>query len=96
MSTIYGDPNFNPTLFGNQHAKNQILVGIDNQDNTIIGDVDTITDLAKGGNDSLTGGNNTSSGLIDNELIGDANFMSGSAQGGNDIVTGGNNRERRN
>jgi hypothetical protein len=44
MSTIYGDPLLNPTLSGKQHAKNQTLTGIDNQNNSLVGDVDTITD----------------------------------------------------
>jgi hypothetical protein len=50
--TIFGDPDLNPILSGNQHAKNQTLTGIDNQDNSLVGDVDTITDHAKGGNDT--------------------------------------------
>jgi hypothetical protein len=75
MTTIYGDPYLNPILSGKQHGKNQTLVGIDNQDNTLIGDVDTITDHAKGGNDVLIGGNNTGSGVITNGLLGDANVM---------------------
>jgi hypothetical protein len=81
MATIFGDPLLNPTLSGKLHAKNQTLVGIDNQDNIIVGDVDTITDHAKGGNDDLTGGNNTGTGFIFNGLNGDANTMSGFAQG---------------
>ena len=57
MSITYGDSN--STLIGKQHGKNQILVESDNQDtlNTVIGDVDTITDHAKGGNDYLVAGN---------------------------------------
>src|ERR1700704_155251 len=89
MSTNYGDLGFNPTLSGNQHAKNQTLAGIDNQDNTIIGDVVTIIDHAKGGNDSLTGGNYNGSDFIENDLFGDANVMSGFASGGNDTLIGG-------
>src|SRR5262249_61893229 len=93
VSTIYGDPLLNPTLSGNQHAKNQTLTGVDDQVNVLVGDVETITDHAKGGNDHLTGGNLTSVGpsSIENILLGDADTMSGSAQGGNDTLIGGNN-----
>jgi len=38
-TTIYGDPLLNPTLSGKLHGKNQTLVGIDNQDNALVGDV---------------------------------------------------------
>jgi hypothetical protein len=51
----YGDPLLNPTLFGDKKAKNQALTGIDNQDNTLVGHVDSIIDFAKDGNDILTG-----------------------------------------
>ena len=47
---------------------------------------------AQGGNDILTGGNNSSDGYVVNNLYGDAGgSMSGSAKGGNDTLTGGNN-----
>jgi hypothetical protein len=36
---------------------NQTLFGIDNQANTLIGDVDRITDQAQVGKDTLSGGN---------------------------------------
>jgi hypothetical protein len=47
MSTIFGDPDLNPTLSGKQHAKNQTLTGTDNTpNNTLVGDVDAIIDQA--------------------------------------------------
>src|SRR5262249_48888263 len=76
------------------HAKSQTLIGIDDQDNTIVGDVNTMTDQTVGGNDALTGGNSTGAGttIVFNDLIGDAELnMSGSAKGGNDYLIGGNN-----
>jgi hypothetical protein len=48
-------------------------------------------DSARGGNDKLTGGDNSGSGLVDNFLSGDAIHMSGLTQGGNDELTGGDN-----
>jgi hypothetical protein len=92
MSIIFGDqsdPFIPETLSGKQRAKNQTLTGIDNEANTLVGDVDTITDKAKGGNDHLTGGNNSILPFLLNTLVGDANFMLGSAQGGNDTLIGG-------
>src|SRR5437899_2504294 len=94
MSTIYGDPLLNPLLSGTQHGKDQTLVGIDNQDNLIIGDVATILGNATGGNDVLSGGSGNSSNPTDalqNDLYGGANDMSGSAQGGNDLLIAGSN-----
>jgi hypothetical protein len=46
---------------------------------------------AQGGNDELTGGDNSGSGSVINRLRGDARDMSGSAQGGDDELTGGDN-----
>jgi hypothetical protein len=46
---------------------------------------------AKGGNDILTGGDNSGSGFVTNELFGDARFMNDSAQGGNDRLISGIN-----
>ena len=92
MSTIFGDqsdPSIPETLSGKQHGKNQTLTGIDNEANTLVGDVDTITDKAKGGNDDLTGGNNSNVSFLSNTLAGDAITMSGSARGGNDTLIGG-------
>ena len=37
MNTIYGDTLLGPTLSGKMHGKNQTLVGIDNQDNSLVG-----------------------------------------------------------
>src|SRR5262249_15481790 len=94
--TIFGDPTLPSPLTGKLHAKNQTLTGIDDQNNSLIGDVDTMTDQAKGGTDHLTGGNLTSFvssffDFIENQLVGDAITMSGSAHGGNDTLIGGNN-----
>src|SRR5262245_66629554 len=56
MAILFGDPNLNPTLSGEQHAKNQTLTGDDNlHNNALIGDVRDITDHATGGNDTLIG-----------------------------------------
>lgn len=95
MALIYGDPLLNPTLSGKEHAKNQTLVGIDNEGNLLIGDVDNIVDGAKGGNDVLIGGHITD--LDNNSLYGDAvtigrSFSVGDStpRGGNDILIGGN------
>jgi hypothetical protein len=49
-----------------------------------------MSDFAQGGNDHLTGGNNSGGGFLANQLYGDAPFMSGHAQGGNDTLIGGN------
>ncbi len=53
MATIYGDPSLLPAISGHQKAKAQILNGVDDQDNVLIGDVDLISDHAKGGSDEL-------------------------------------------
>jgi hypothetical protein len=52
----------------------------------------TISDHARGGNDTLIGGNSTFAlppGQFDNTLIGDAMTMSGNAHGGNDKLISG-------
>jgi hypothetical protein len=51
----------------------------------------TMSDSAQGGDDEVTGGDNTGSGSVSNILVGDGSFMSDSAQGGDDELTGGNN-----
>jgi hypothetical protein len=89
MALIYGDPLLNPTLSGKLHAKNQTLVGTDNQNNFIIGDVDNIMHDAKGGNDVLIGGSNSSSTFVVNLLLGDARFTIDNAKGGSDYLIGG-------
>src|SRR5262249_37259923 len=92
MSAIFGDqsdPSIPETLSGKHHAKNQTLTGIDNEPNFLAGDVDTIKDNAKGGNDHLTGGNNSIGSFFENVLAGDAITLLGSAQGGNDTLIGG-------
>ena len=64
----YGDPTLNPTLSKGK-AKDQTLTGIDSQTNTIVGDVNYITNKGSGGKDKLTGGDDAS-----NFLFGDAQF----------------------
>jgi hypothetical protein len=44
---------------------------------------------AQGGNDVLTGGNNTGSGQLDNFLYGDALSLSDCSKGGNDVLYAG-------
>ncbi len=46
---------------------------------------------AQGGNDILTGGDNTGSGSVSNTLVGDAEEMHDNSVGGNDTLTGGAN-----
>jgi hypothetical protein len=46
-------------------------------------------DSAKGGNDTLTGGNSSGSGEVENNLVGDAEQMLGTTKGGNDVLTAG-------
>ena len=79
---IYGDTT--ATLSGKKIGKHQTLTGIDSQDNEIFGDAAFIIDNAKGGNDTLTGGDNSGSGEINNRLYGDAFDMRNNARGGND------------
>jgi hypothetical protein len=45
--------------------------------------------FAQGGDDELTGGDNTGTGTVSNILFGDASSMSGSAQGGDDRLISG-------
>lgn len=67
---------------------NNTLVGIDGESNVLYGDTDwTLPPTITGGNDSLTGGANSSFNI----LLGDAEIMFSSSTGGNDILTGGAN-----
>src|SRR5262245_64192572 len=78
MSIIFGDqsdPSIPETLSGKQRGKNQTLTGSDDEANGLVGDVDTIKDNAKGGNDHLTGGNNSIVSFLFNSLAGDAITM---------------------
>jgi hypothetical protein len=50
-----------------------------------------MSDSVQGGNDTLTGGDNSGSGQVINELFGDAGGMSDSTQGGNDRLISGIN-----
>ena len=79
MAIIYGD--MAGTLLGK--ARGQILVGIDEERNTVYGDAETMTD-SRGGNDVLIGGK----GYFNNVLYGDAEEMTDS-RGGNDVLIGG-------
>ena len=69
----------------------QTLTGIDNTNNELVGDVHTMTDQAKAGNDTLIGGNYDGNNFMFNDLFGDALTMLDSARGGNDTLIGGNN-----
>jgi hypothetical protein len=81
MATLFGDTS--GTLSGKQKGKHQVLIGTDDEDNLLFGDAGvSIIDSAKGGNDTLTGGDNSGSGTASNALFGDAQIMSGSARGG--------------
>src|SRR5262245_26823337 len=89
MATLWGDiTGTNGALSGHQKGRSQVLVGTDNQPNTIFGDAYSIIDFASGGNDTLVGGNNTGTGSILNQLYGDAYQMSGHAQGGSNTLVG--------
>ena len=68
MATEYGD--FTGFLSGNQKGEDNTLNGIDNESNTLIGDVDDM-DEAQGGDDELTGGDNSGGGTVFNELSDD-------------------------
>lgn len=69
--------------------------GLINEDNWLYGDVtEDLFGRAKGGDDTLTGGDNSAYDLNYLYLYGDANSMYDHAQGGNDTLTGGANRER--
>ena len=90
MATLYGDTS--GTLSGQDKGKNQNLVGTDNVSNLIVGDAGVdITDSARGGSDTLTGGDASGTAVVGfNRLVGDAGeTMSDSAKGGNDTLTGG-------
>jgi hypothetical protein len=99
VSIFYGDAGGDMSDFA--HGGDDVAVLLDIVDvfsfaqqsvNKANGDALTMSGPAVGGNDTLTGGNNSSSGFVENNLAGDAgNTMSGSAHGGNDVLTGGNN-----
>jgi hypothetical protein len=99
VSIFYGDAGGD--MSGSAHGGDDVAVLLDIVDvfspalqpvNKASGDALTMSGHAVGGNDTLTGGNNSSSNLVENNLAGDAgNSMSGFAHGGNDILTGGNN-----
>jgi hypothetical protein len=74
-------------------GKHQDLVGTANEENILVGDAgESITDFARGGNDTLTGGDNSDSSFVVNTLVGDAgDFITDFARGGNDTLIGGNN-----
>ena len=100
VSIFYGDAGGN--MSGHAHGGDDVAVLLDIVDiagfgsqsvkEEANGDALTMSDHAVGGNDILTGGNNSGSGFVLNSLAGDAGTsMSGSAHGGNDVLSGGNN-----
>jgi hypothetical protein len=56
MATPYGDIPFPLKLSETQRGKHQVLVGTDNENNSLYGDAWWINDSAKGGNDEVTAG----------------------------------------
>jgi hypothetical protein len=56
--------------------------------NFAVGDALTMLANASGGNDSLTGGDRSSTDVV-NQLYGDAQTMGGASQGGDDLIVGG-------
>ena len=48
-------------------------------------------DDARGGNDTLIGGDNSGSGILFSDLYGDADSMLDKSRGGNDVLIGGEN-----
>jgi hypothetical protein len=91
MATLYGDTS--GTLFDNQSGAAQLLVGTDDENNLLYGDAGvSIIDSAHGGDDELTGGDNTDlTDIVINLIFGDARHMFDFAQGGDDQLTGGHN-----
>ena len=59
--------------------------------NLAYGDALTMSGKAVGGNDTLSGGNNSGAVDVVCQFYGDAKSMSESAKGGNDTLTGGSN-----
>ena len=67
MATLYGDTS--GTLSGKQKGAAQVLVGTDDENNSLFGDAGvSITNSAKGSDDTLTGGDNSGSGTVSNTL----------------------------
>jgi hypothetical protein len=91
MSVKFGDTS--GALSKHNKGHNQKLVGGDDEANYLYGDAYTMESFAKGGNDTLIGGNDVPPGSNNsgNFLYGDAYNMTDYARGGNDILTGGNN-----
>lgn len=70
-----------------KYLGNDVLFGAGgsaNYTNNLYGDAASLSGVASGGNDTLTGGNQAT-----NTLYGDAASLSGTAHGGNDMLTGG-------
>jgi len=84
MAIKFGDTS--GTLSEHTKAHNQTLNGDDNQSNELYGDSHALTDHAKGGDDTLIGGNNSTSNnevyKQTNSLYGDSYSMVNQAQGG--------------
>jgi hypothetical protein len=67
-------------------------LGTGTVENDLFGDAHDMFKSSSGGNDLLTGGDNTDHGfLVFNNLFGDARNMFESSRGGNDLLTGGDN-----
>ena len=63
MATLFGDTS--GTLSRSQKGKHQVLIGTDDEDNFLFGDAGvSIIDFARGGNDTLTGGDNNGPRLL--------------------------------
>ena len=87
---VFGDPELNPALKGDQRGKNNSLIGLDNFGlNIMVGDTAFMYDSSLGGDDTLEGGNNSIGGSVFNGLAGDALEMYDYSQGGHDILYGG-------
>ena len=57
----------------------------------LYGDAFVMTGMAKGGNDTLTGGNAYDNSSVTNILSGDGNELRNSAMAGDDVIIGGDN-----
>ncbi|SDY32137.1 hypothetical protein [Nitrosomonas sp. Nm33] len=87
---VFGDPELNPALGGEQKGKSNSLIGLDNFGfNVLVGDTGFMYDSSLGGNDTLEGGNNSIGGSVFNGLAGDALEMYDYSLGGHDTLYGG-------
>ena len=77
------------SMFDFSKGGDDTFTGGVNSTNTFFGDAGVMSGSAHGGNDILTGGNNSGSGQLNNSLYGDALSLSGSSKGGNDTLCAG-------